>query len=141
MNQENNKMNQEQNNTHKLDWTHKNVYIDDIRLNGKMYVFNIKRSKTAPIQLNRSFPFTHLTVEKGIFEDQLRNYFFKDISEITREEILSCGWNLVVTKGFFYKIDRANNTFVAGEQMQNEKYYVSFIRIHGSLTENFDIKR
>ena len=105
-------------------WTHKKVAINDIRKVKNFYIIvidNIAPELTDPI-----------FVDKNIFESRVNSYYLRDgFSPISRNEVLDVKWNMVITKGFFYKIERD----MPAEQVfkDSEKYYISFLEIDGPL--------
>jgi hypothetical protein len=106
-------------------WTHNKVSIADIRKVRKFYIISIKEIDNP------------IFVDQTIFEARLNSYYLRDallpgeFNSIKRNEVLDVKWNMVVTKGFFYKIDRDSPT----EKIHKdpEKYYISFLEIDGPL--------
>ena len=103
----------------KVTWTHKNVEITDIRKVKKFYIITIKDD-------NIKSP---LFVDHNIFDTRVSSFLLKEVFE--RYEILPLRWNMIITKGFFYKVDKDS---VFGKiEKDPEKYYISFLEIDGPL--------
>jgi hypothetical protein len=104
-----------------LDWTDKHVFINDVRKIKKLYILKINNIEES------------LFVNEDIFEQRLKSYWIKDnISEITRENILSVSWDFYITKGYYIKIDKEHN--ITKINQDPNKYYVSYLDIHGPLS-------
>lgn len=106
----------------KLDWTHKNVKITDIRKINNLYILSIDDKKVLP----------PLLVNEKIFNERLKLYFLKDASRVTREEIKDVYWNMYITQGHYIKV------FGDGEDVkrfpkEENKFYVSYLEISGPL--------
>ena len=108
-----------------IDWTHKNIIIKDVRKLNKLYVLKIA-DPMSETQIE-----SPLFVKDNIFEERLRSYFLKDITNITREEILSVKWNMYLTKGYYIKIDV--NGYIDKFNNDPEKWYISYLEIEGPL--------
>lgn len=110
-----------------IDWTHKNIAIKDVRKLNKLYVLKVQDPKSAS-QID-----SPLFVKDNIFEERLKSYFLKDITNITREEILSVNWNMYITKGYYIKINEKGDL----EKFNHdpEKWYISYLEIEGPLGE------
>ena len=104
-----------------MDWTHKQITLTDIRKLNKLYVIKLKEELTDPA----------LFVKDTIFEERLKCYFLKEMSQISREDILSVRWNMYITKGYYVKINEEKEI----EKFHNdpEKWYVSYLEIDGPL--------
>lgn len=113
--------------TDKRDWTHKSVQIKDIRKLSEFYIFTISNTEGITDPDGFGVP---LMVKDTIFEERLKSYFLKDISKISREEILEVKWNMYITKGYFVKITYKE---IIPHDMDSEKYYVSYLEIDGEL--------
>jgi hypothetical protein len=102
-----------------IDWTHKNIAIEDIRKLNKLYIIKVVAIPDAP-----------LFVKDNIFEERIKSYFLKEVS-ISREVILGLSWNMYITKGHYIKINERDEV----EQFNRdpEKWYVSFLEIAGPL--------
>lgn len=109
----------------KLNWTHLNVAIQDIRKLNKLYVIKIELPK------NYESIDSALFVKDNIFEERLKSYFLKDISQISREDILSVHWNMYITKGHYIKISEDGS--VSEHPQDQNKWYVSYLEIAGLL--------
>jgi hypothetical protein len=109
----------------KLNWTHKQLKITDIRKLNKLYVITVNDSKSKN-QIDQP-----LFVKDVIFEERLKSYFLKDPLRVTREEILSVFWNMYITKGYYIKIDE--NGEVTQHDHDENKWYVSYLEIDGYL--------
>ena len=120
----------------KLDWTHIGVKITDIRKLAKLYVIytDIGSLGRPPRYLGPLF------VNSSIFEARLTTYFLKDISKISREDILSVQWNMYITQGKFIKIDKDCN-IEEFPQENKEKWYVSYLEIAGDLGDFHNVYR
>jgi len=118
-----------------IDWTHKEISIVDIRKLNKLYVIRIllcnPNQAYKPITEIEPIEKTSLFIKDTIFEERLRSYFLKDITKISREEILGVKWNMYISKGYFIKINENGET----EQFDHdpEKWYVSYLEISGPL--------
>lgn len=108
-----------------IDWTHFKVKIIDIRKLSKLYVIKIND----PVLGERFSP--PLFVKDVIFEERLKSYFLKDISQISREEILGVNWNMYITKGYYIKINERGEADRFSHDL--EKWYVSYLEIDGPL--------
>lgn len=112
-----------------IDWTHKGVKISDIRKVRKFYVISIDDRKiTSP-----------LFVDHNIFEGRVNSYYLRGFNEgrssytpsdLTREEVMSIKWNMVITKGYFIKLTPGSQEEVHKDP---DKYYISFLEIDGPL--------
>jgi len=112
-----------------IDWTHKNIVIKDVRKLNKLYVLKIDTFTTIPhttAQID-----SPLFVKDIIFEERLKSYFLKDMTHITRDEILSVKWNMYITKGYYIKIDEKG--YLSKFNHDPEKWYISFLEIEGPL--------
>ena len=114
-----------------LDWTHKNVAIKDIRKINKLYVIKIQ-DPMAVAQIDSA-----LFVKDTIFEERLKSYFLKDMSQISRTEILGVSWNMYITKGYYIKIDENGNA--SKFEHDPEKWYISYLEIEGPLGSFYSI--
>lgn len=104
-----------------IEWTHKEVEIKDIRKVKKFYVLNVDDEEiTSP-----------LFVDHNIFDGRMKSFYLKDIVEFSREEVLNVKWNMVITKGYFWKIDKENKEEKI--EKDSEKFYISFLEIEGPL--------
>jgi hypothetical protein len=106
----------------KMDWTHKDVTITDIRKISNLYIISIDDEKVAP----------PLLVNEKIFSERLRLYFLKEAHRVTREEILGVKWNMYLTKGYYVKIYSEED--VKKFEMEENKWYVSYLEIAGPLS-------
>lgn len=113
--------------TAKTDWTHRHLRIEDIRKLNKLYVIKIFDS-TVQEQIE-----SPLFVKDTIFEERIRSYFLKDISLISREDILSVRWNMYITQGFYIKIN--DSGVIEKFYHDQNKWYVSYLEIDGPLGE------
>jgi len=104
-----------------IEWTHKKVSITDIRKVKKFYILIIDDK-----EIN-----SPLFVDHNIFESRVNSYYLTDNNSIARSQVLEIKWNMIINKGFFYKIDRENNE----EKIlkDNDKFYISFLEIDGPL--------
>lgn len=106
------------------DWTHKDVRIIDIRKNSKMYI----------LLLDVEGVDTPVTVQSGIFDEQLVSYFMCDTQKISRDDILSVRWNMVLSKGYYIKIDKsAEATATKHFSSNSDKWFVSYLKVSGEL--------
>lgn len=119
-----------------IDWTHKELSIEDIRKLNKLYVIKVQGpQKSVRDIIDNDFynavTQTVLFVKDMIFETRLESYFLKPITQISREEILSVKWNMYLTKGYYVKIDEEGNI----EKFPNtpDRWYVSYLEIAGPL--------
>lgn len=109
----------------KLDWTHRNVTIRDIRKLNKLYVIKIE----LPAMYDQID--VALFVKDTIFEERLKSYFLKDITQISREDILNVKWNMYITKGHYIKI--GEDGAISEHIQDTNKWYVSYLEIAGLL--------
>jgi hypothetical protein len=107
--------------TFKKEWTHHDVKITDIRKLSEFYMFTI----------NDTVIDVPLLVKDKIFEERIKPYFLKEVSRITREEILSVKWNMLITKGHYIKINKGGE--IQEFNMDADKYYISYLEISGPL--------
>jgi len=113
----------------KIDWTHKNIEIRDIRKVNKLYVLaaiipEIDENKTVV-----------LFVKDSIFEERIKSYFLLDQfhNDILREKILALKWNFYLTKGYYIKINEKEE--IIQYPHSPNKWYVSYLEIFGDLGE------
>jgi len=112
----------------KLDWTHKDLSITDIRKLNELYVIKV----ALPLySIEEKEIQSSLFVNEQIFEERLKSYFLKDnVASISREDILNIHWNMYITKGYYIKLKDGEIT----ERHQDpNKYYVSYLEIAGPL--------
>lgn len=113
-----------------IDWTHKDVKIQDIRKVRKFYVISINDKKiTSP-----------LFVQHDIFEGRVDSYYLRgyndltsrkgSYSSMTREEVTNVNWNMVITKGYYIKLTDGREEEVYKDP---DKFYISFLEIAGPL--------
>ena len=118
-----------------LDWTHKNVSLLDIRKLNKLYVIKLAKQDILPFEDKlrlQSEPITSsLFVNERIFEERLTSYFLKDISRISRDEIINVRWNMYITKGYYIKLNESGE--IIKHNQDENKYYVSYLEIDGAL--------
>lgn len=112
-----------------IKWTHKEVSIKDIRRVRKFYILSIDLPGE-----NHDIS-TPIFVDQSIFEGRMSSYYLRDNYEtnnVKRHEVLDVKWNMVIEKGFFYKIDRDADE---PEKVYKdpEKFYISFLEIDGPL--------
>lgn len=123
-----------------LDWTHIGVFLSDIRKLKNLYLIqlgvNLKEGINEFVRDFKSGEYIGdpMTVNSSIFEERVMAYFLKDISQISREEILSVRWNFYIKRGEICKI--SDNNLVC-YPMAKDKYYISFLEIYGPLA-SFD---
>lgn len=110
------------------DWTHKGVKILDIRKSNRMYILQLD------VEHNKSL-ISPVTVEISILDNQLKPYYF-DQDKFTRNDILSVEWNMVLTKGYYVKVD-SNGECIKTHTSMPQKWYVSYLKVGGALS-NFD---
>jgi len=102
-----------------IEWTHKSVAISDIRKVRKFYILSVNNV------VNPIF------VDQNIFEGRINSYYLRDDGAATRSEILDVAWNMVITEGYFYKIDREGPPIRIDKDPN--KSYISFLEIEGPL--------
>jgi hypothetical protein len=120
--------------TNKLDWTHKDIKITDIRKFGNVYIIEVTDDKffSDNEQLNKLNEIIKpLFIKDTIFEERLRSYFLKNVSQISREDILNVRWNMYITQGYYIKMDEYGKA--VHRNMDPEKWYVSYLDINGPL--------
>lgn len=104
-----------------MEWTHKKVSIKDIRKVKKFYVLDIgEKEITSP-----------LFVDHTIFEGRMKSFYLRNESYFTRDEVTNVKWNMVINKGFFYKIEKDSEHEKVSKDP--EKHYISFLEIEGPL--------
>jgi hypothetical protein len=108
----------------KLDWTHKDIKIKDIRKLNKLYVIKIECSIT-------SLEDASLFVNDKIFEERIKSYFLKEMNQVSREEILKLSWNMYITKGYYIKI--AEDGTIGEHLGDPNKHFISYLEIAGPL--------
>ncbi len=105
----------------KLDWTHKDVTITDIRKISNLYIISINNEEiTSPLLVNEK-----------IFNERLKLFFLKEPHRISREEILSVKWNMYITKGYYIKVQEGGE--IKKFEIDENKFYVSYLEISGPL--------
>jgi hypothetical protein len=120
----------------KLDWTHTNVKIQDIRKLAKLYIlYTDLLTDTKPYK-----PIGSLFINVEILEKRLTSYFLKDIHKISREDILSVNWNMYITQGYYIKIDK-DCSIKEFPQLDKDKWYVSYLEISGDLGNFHNVYR
>jgi hypothetical protein len=110
-----------------LDRTHRNINIIDIRKVNKLYVIVVNAVLYDELT---SIP---LFVNDRIFKERIESFFLKDISKITREEILGVNWNMYLTQGFYIKVQEDGT--VTKFEHDPKKWYVSYLDISGPCGE------
>jgi len=118
-----------------IDWTHKGIHVEDIRKLTKLYVIKIN-DPNIEVPVNDKFVIpsvitSPLFVKDTIFEERLKSYFLKDMTKISREDILGVAWNMYITKGYYIKINEKGD--VEKFNHDPEKWYVSYLEIEGAL--------
>lgn len=118
----------------KEDWTHKNVEIQDIRKLSNLYA----------IKINSKDIDQTLFVKRNIFDERLRTYFLIDSLDpttiISRDQILGLRWNFHITQGYLVKFEDGKPIKKIPEEEKEDKYYVSFLEIAGSLGDFESVK-
>jgi hypothetical protein len=115
-----------------IDWTHKDITISDVRKLSKLYVIKIKiPNMDLDLDVYTDQIDSPLFVKDTIFEERLRSYFLKEMSQISRNDILNVTWNMYITKGFYIKINDKGDM----EKFPHDpdKWYVSYLEIEGPL--------
>jgi hypothetical protein len=112
-----------------IEWTHKDIKITDIRKVKKFYVISIDDAEvTSP-----------LFVDHDIFERRVNSYYLRGYSsggsekyyDLTRFEVINVDWNMVITKGYFMKLNERGEPEKI--EKNSNKYYISFLEIAGPL--------
>lgn len=116
------------------DYTHKEVYIKDIRLKrGK------RGSKDDYFALTVAGIDGIIFVNYSIFNERIRSYFLgKSVDEVGRDLILNLKWNLVITNGFYLKI--VNKDHFEKVEGSPGKPYISILEVSspiGDFANNF----
>jgi hypothetical protein len=107
----------------KLDWTHKNVKITDIRKLDELYLISIDDTSVEG----------SLKIKDKIFEKRLEPFFLKQSPSVSRDEILSVSWNMYLTKGHFVKITDDGRVLEHQRDADPDGWYVSYLEIAGPL--------
>lgn len=103
-----------------IEWTHKKVSIKDIRKVKKFYILHVDDKQiTSP-----------LFVDHTIFEGRMKSFYLTDNPVFDRSQVLDVKWNMVINKGFFYKIEKDDHEKIDKDP---EKFYISFLEIEGPL--------
>jgi hypothetical protein len=122
-----------------IKWSHEGTTLTDIRRSTRK-VYNSYKLDTKPaydvktlyvITITDDEIKTPLFINDRILEPRLESYFLKKVEDITREEILSLKWNLLITKGHYVKIDK--NGVVTKVDSNPDKYYISYVEVAGPL--------
>ena len=106
-----------------IDWTHRQVTIKDIRKVRKFYILSIEDVDNP------------IFVDQNIFEGRVASYYLKDPLtkiEFERDQVLNVKWNMVISEGGFYKLDRETGDVVKINK-DADKSYISFLEIDGPL--------
>lgn len=103
----------------KLDWTHIERKITDIRKVKQFYIISVEHFETP------------LFVDHTIFEARIKSYYLRDTNSFTRQEVLDVKWNLVINLGFYHKLDREGQ--IEKIEKKSDKFYLSFLEINGVL--------
>jgi hypothetical protein len=101
------------------DWTHHAITIIDIRKLKHLYAIKVSGISQT------------LFVKEDIFNDRLSSYFLTDkLPE--RKDILSLKWNMVITEGFYIKVNGPSGQYhkINGDR---KKLYVSYMDVEGAL--------
>jgi len=113
-----------------VEWTHKGVLITDIRKVKKFYVLTLADKKIS----------NPLFVDHSIFEGRVNSYYLRgftnpgrnlDKNDLTRDEVLSVKWNMVINKGYYIKYDATGKEDKIYKD--EDKFYISFLEIDGPL--------
>jgi len=114
-----------------VEWTHKGIGITDIRKVKKFYILTLGDKKIS----------NPLFVDHSIFEGRVNSYYLRgfvgpgrDTISLTRDEVLSVKWNMVINKGHYIKIDA--NGKEDPIYKDEDKYYISFLEIDGPLGQH-----
>lgn len=104
-----------------MNWTHESVTINDIRKLKQLYAISIIDEEVEG----------SILINSDIFDERIKSYFLKDISQISRTDIIGVKWNMYLTKGYYVKTHPVDGLM---EFDQNpDKWYVSFLDIAGPL--------
>ena len=107
----------------KLEWTHNNIKIVDIRKVKNFYIIAINGMNSP------------LFVDQSIFEARLKSYYLRDNISFSRNEITEdITWNMLITNGYYYKLDKNNE--IEKVHKKEGKNYLSFLEISGELGEH-----
>ena len=117
--------------TNKLDWTHKDIKITDIRKFGNIYIIEVTNNEYSNDDKYFNETIKPLFIKNTIFEERLKSYFLKDISQISRDDIINARWNMYITQGYYIKMDEYGKPI--HYNMDPEKWYVSYLDIVGPL--------
>jgi hypothetical protein len=104
-----------------IDFTHKGLTIQDIKKIKKNDFYKIKFKELDEI----------LSVSAISLEYRLCGYFMKDsINYISRDEILSCKYNINLTTGYYLRIEDGK---LKNFPSNNRKSYINFISIDSEI--------
>ena len=107
-----------------INWTHEGIQLTDIRKVKKFYILSVNDKKIK----------SPLFVDHNIFDARLKSYFLTDRIDdcrISRADVLTLKWNMVITQGYFLKYDAVGGTQEVYKDP--DKFYISFLEIDGPL--------
>ena len=92
-----------------INWTNKNIKFRDIRLQKDFYIITLLNESNSLDELDDSkkCELIKVKINSNILNARINEYFFNQPDKITRDNILNLRWNLVLTKGYFYKVNNS----------------------------------
>ena len=109
----------------KLDFTHRGLAIQDIK--------KIKNEKADFYKIKFAEIDTIVSVSGGLLDMRLCSHFIKEsVNYISRNDILSCKYNVNITEGMYYRL--VNGTLVEYQGFGKNKY-INFIDIQSEINE------
>ena len=118
-----------------INWTNKNIKFRDIRLQKDFYIITLLNESNSLDELDDSkkCELIKVKINSNILNARINEYFFNQPDKITRDNILNLRWNLVLTKGYFYKV---NNSEIQTIHKDPDEWYISLLDINSLYSEN-----
>ena len=114
----------------KIEWTNKNVIFRDIRLIDNFYYITLLNESNSETLYDSSQLIT-VKFNSTVLNNVLSSYYLVKKDFFARDEILTLKWNLVLTKGFYYK--NINDSYVEMKK-EPDQWYISYININSPST-------
>ena len=109
----------------KLDFTHRGLTIQDIK--------KIKNEKADFYKIKFAELDTIVSVSGGLLDMRLCSHFLKEsINFISRNDILSCRYNVNISEGMYYRLEGGS---LIQYQGFGKNKYVNFIDIQSEINE------